>query len=82
MLGENEVLDQYVRSLKKHVRGRGMKPLAKLLNLKRTYPEDAFGKALEQALQYNLYDLHRLEGLILKFIAGNYFNLNYEEASW
>jgi hypothetical protein len=27
-------------------------------------------------LQYGLYDLNRLENLILSFVAGDFFNLN------
>ena len=49
--------------------------MQRLLNLKRTYPQDAFIKAIKQAHQYGMYDLNRLEELIIKSVAGNYFNL-------
>ena len=73
------ILDQYVDGLKKRVRGSGHRPLNRLLNLKRTYPADAFIRALKKACQYGMYDLNRLEELIIKSVAGNYFNLKEEE---
>lgn len=76
--GQHEILDQYIDGLKKRVRGSGHRPLNRLLNLKRTYPLDAFIRALKRAHQYGLYDLNRLEELILKSVAGDYFNLRKE----
>ena len=75
----HESINLYVTSLKKHVRGDGIRKLNRLLAFKHTYPLDAFIAAIEQAQRYGLYDLNRLEDLILKFVAGNYFNLNHEE---
>jgi hypothetical protein len=49
--------------------------LRQLLNLKRTYPADALEAAIDQALHYGLYDLGRLERLILERVAGNFFQL-------
>ncbi|MCH8332569.1 hypothetical protein IIC65_01435 [Candidatus Sumerlaeota bacterium] len=77
----DELLERYVKALKKQVRGRGMRPLTKLLTMKRTYPSDAFNKGISQALKYNLMDMNRLENLIIKYVAGDYFNLNNEEKS-
>jgi hypothetical protein len=72
-------LDSYVSSLKKHVRGDGVRKLNRLLVLKHTYPFDAFIGAVRQANHYGLYDINRLEELIIKFVAGNYFNLSCED---
>lgn len=72
-------LDQYVAGLKKRNRGIGRRKLKTLLDLKRTYPPDAFRKAIEQALHYGLYDLVRLENLILTFVAGDFFDLIPDE---
>ena len=44
--------------------------------MKRTYPAGPFIAAIEQALQYGLFDLGRLEDLILKRVAGDFFALN------
>lgn len=75
----HEIIDTYISSLKKHVRGCGVRQLNHLLRLKRTYPFDALISAIQQAQHYGLYDLHRLEELIIKFVAGNYFNLIDED---
>ena len=61
------------------MRGRGMRAINKLLDLKHTYPQDAFIQAVKQAHKYGLYDLNRLEELTIKLVAGNYFNLQEEE---
>ena len=75
----HEVLDAYISELKKHVRGHGIRKLNRLLALKHTYPFDAFIGAIQQAQHYGLYDLNRVEELIIKWVAGNYFNLTSEE---
>ncbi|MCP4114279.1 MAG: transposase [Desulfobacteraceae bacterium] len=75
LLGESEMLDNYVLELKKRSHGRGMVKLRRLLELKRTYPKQAFYKAVKRALEYGLYDLARLEKIILTLIAGEYFKL-------
>lgn len=72
-------MDSYTKELKKRSRGCGIRPLNRLLNLKRSYPAEALHQALKQAYQYGLYDLNRLEDLIIKFVAGNYFNLQTGE---
>lgn len=73
--GHSPLLDQYMSALKKHAKGSGHRQLNRLLNLKRMYPTDAFLSALKKADHYGLYDLNRLESLIIKSVAGNYFNL-------
>ena len=68
-------LASYIKKLKPQVRGNGMRALNKLLYLKRTYPKDAVIHAVSKADKYGMYDLNRLEELIIKSVAGNYFNL-------
>ena len=77
--GHSPLLDQYVQALKTHSRGRGVRKMRQLLDLKRTYPEDAFEKALQDALHYGLYDLSRLEQMILSYVAGDFFKIEDEE---
>lgn len=77
--GQQEWLDQYVKELKRRSRGRAVKQLHRLLDLKRTYPPAAFEKALVEALRYGLYDLIRLEQLILSHVAGDFFTIEEEE---
>jgi len=73
--GQDARLDRYVGALKQHAHGRALRQLRRLLELKRTYPTVAFLAALEQALHYGLFDLGRLEILILKQVAGDFFDL-------
>jgi len=77
--GKDNVLDEYVTELKKRSRGRGQRKMRRLLELKRTYPEDVFRKVLKEALHYGLYDLHRLEEMILSRVAGEFFKIDDEE---
>jgi hypothetical protein len=49
--------------------------LRRLLELKRSYPAEPFLAAIEQALRYGLFDLARLERLILERVAGDFFDL-------
>ena len=75
LVGRQPILDQYVAELKKRSPGRGVAKLKRLLTLKRTYPPEPFLAALEQATHYGLYDLNRLEALILKQVSGTFFDL-------
>ena len=79
LLGRSQTLEHYVAGIKKSCYGSGRRKLQKLLELQRTYPADAFDKAVKTALHYGLYDLPRVENLILSFVAGDFFNLNQED---
>jgi len=50
--------------------------LKRLLGFKMTYPAAPFLVAVEQAAHYGFYDLNRLEALILKQVAGSFFDLD------
>jgi hypothetical protein len=69
------VLRDYVAALVAHAPGRGLPRLKRLLALKRTYPAEPFLAAVTQALAYGLYDLNRLESLILRQVRGDFFQL-------
>jgi hypothetical protein len=77
--GHHPSLDRYVAALKQRSNGRGRRALRRLIGLKRTYPSGPFIAAIEQALQYGLFDLGRLEALILKQVAGDFFALDAGE---
>ena len=79
LIGDDERLGRYVAALKDHAPGRGVRVLRRLLELKRTYPRSAFLSAIDTALTYGLYDLNRLESLILKRVAGDFFALDEPE---
>jgi transposase len=78
LTGRDPRLDAYVAALKKRAPGRGVSKLRRLLELKRTYPAEPFLAAIEQALRYGLFDLARLERLILERVAGDFFDLEEE----
>jgi len=73
-------LTAYARALKQRGQGRGLRALRRLIDLQRTYPADAFLAAIRQATHYGLYDLGRLEKLILQHVAGNFFALGDDDA--
>ena len=74
--GQDPLLDHYVAALKQRSPGRGASKLRRLLALQRTYPAGPFLAAVEQALQYGLFDLARLERLILERVADDFFHLD------
>jgi len=76
--GEHAALDAYVTALAAHLNGRGTRALNRLLQLKRSYPPLPFLAAVEQALKYGLFDLARLETLVLRHVAGDFFALDHE----
>ncbi len=61
---------------KRRAPGRGVAKLRHLLELKQSYPAEPFLGAIEQALRYGLFDLTRLERLILERVAGDFFDLD------
>jgi hypothetical protein len=78
--GYHPSLDRYVAALRQRGgNGWGRRALRRLIGMKRTYPAGPFIAAIEQALQYGLFDLGRLETLILKQVAGEFFALDAED---
>ena len=75
LTGHDEDLDRYVAELKKRAGGRGMVKLRQLLELRRSYPASPFIKAIRAALTFGLYDLARLEKMILKNTSGDFFEI-------
>lgn len=67
----------YLALLKKHVGGR-RNPLRRLLSMVRDYPREPFMAAVVSAEQYGLFDLDRLERMVLRQIAHDYFILPVE----
>jgi hypothetical protein len=74
--GHHPSLDRYAAALKQHSNGWGRRALRRLIGLKRTYPAGPFIAAIELALHYGMFDLGRLEALILKQVAGEFFALD------
>jgi transposase len=74
--GHHPSLDRYAEALRLRVGRGGRRALRRLIELQRTYPPGPFIAAVEQALHYGLFDLGRLQDLILKHVAGDFFALN------
>ena len=70
-----DVLVRYVNALIQHTPSRGGHRLKRLLDYQRTYPQESFLAAVAQAEHYGLYDMHRLETLILASVRGAFFPL-------
>jgi hypothetical protein len=65
----------YVAALKQKGRKVVALALRQLLRLLQEYPREPFLAAVRQAAQYGLYDLDRLERMILRRVARDYFLL-------
>jgi len=78
LLRDTPELQAYARALKQRGRGRGVRALRRLIEIQRTYPKEPFLAAVRQAAHFGLYDLGRLEKLILRHVAGNFFALNLD----
>lgn len=69
-----EIAD-YVKDLKKHGRKQPHLALRQLLQMTREYPEEPLLQAIQTAHHYGLYDLDRVETIVLRAIATDYFLL-------
>jgi hypothetical protein len=67
----------YLTAFKQHIGARRV-PLRKLLGMLQEYPREAFLSALGEAERYGLFDLNRLEKMVLRQIAADYFVLSLE----
>jgi hypothetical protein len=66
---------EYVTALKQKGRKVVALALRQLLRLLKEYPREPFLAAVSEAAQYGLYDLDRLERMILRRVARDYFLL-------
>lgn len=65
----------YLEALKQHYSGRATLPLRRLLRLVEDYPHTPLLEAIATAAQYGLFDLERVENLILRKLAREYFQI-------
>jgi len=70
---------EYVASLKKRTRKVLALALRQLLRMVRDYPREPLLSAVREASQYGLYDLDRLERMILRRVAREYFLLEMND---
>lgn len=65
----------YVENLKRRGRKQVTLLLRQLLRMQRDYPCEAFLGAIEEAERYGLYDLDRVERMVLRRVRSEYFRL-------
>jgi transposase len=63
----------YLAALKKRAPGRGTTALRRLLRMLREYPRGPFLDAVRAAEKYGLFDLDRLERMVLRGVAKDFF---------
>lgn len=72
-------ISSYLSVLKKNGHKAPRLLLRRLLRMAREYPHEALLPALEDAVHYGLYDLDRLERMVLKRIQNEYFRLRQDD---
>ena len=73
-------LDTYVAELKKRASGRGTLALRRLWSIVRDYPHDAVLVAVRVAEHYRMFELDRLERMVLRNLGDdNFFNFDEPE---
>jgi len=68
-------LATYAATLAQHASGRGVRVLQRLLRMVREYPRQPLLNAIGEAEKFGLYDLDRIERMILRRIGRDYFLL-------
>jgi hypothetical protein len=69
------VLAGYVAAIRSRHPGRMLRMLRRLQTMVRDYPREPLLAAVGTALEYGLFDLERLDRMVLRHIARNYFVL-------
>jgi hypothetical protein len=69
----------YVAAIKKHGRKQSTLALRQLLRMVQEYPRQPLLAAFAEASQYGLYDLDRVERMVLRRVAHDYFRLDPDE---
>ena len=69
-------LGPYIKDLKSKAKKQTTLALRQLLRMAREYPREPLRGAVQRAHHYGLYDLDRVESLLLRLIAEEYFQLD------
>jgi transposase len=72
-------ISEYIRELKQRGRKQPTLALRQLVRLVKEYPRQPLLAAITEAAHYGLYDLDRVERMVLKRVAHNYFLLDGED---
>ena len=70
---------EYVRALKRNGKKQPTLAFRQLLRMAREYPRKPFLKAVAEAAHYGLYELDRVERMVIRRIAGEYFRLGEDD---
>lgn len=73
LLHLGEPVASYVQELKRRGRGRTPQLLRRLFSFSRDYPHNAFLEAIQSASHYGMYELERLEKMILRSLVADFF---------
>jgi hypothetical protein len=79
LIGAAPEIAPYIEALKQKGRKTVTLALRQLLRLLREYPREPFLAAVAEAARYGLYDLDRLERMILRRVARDYFLIGEKE---
>lgn len=69
-------LNEMADALKKRFKNKVARHIRKLHKMYFDYPLEPLCKAISEALKYNLFDLVRIEKMVLKNIAGDFFQIS------
>jgi len=72
---DSPVMARMVDALHRRLGGRAARHIRRLHRLWVDYPDEPLRAALALALEHGLLDLDRIEALVLKHVAGNFFRL-------
>jgi transposase len=72
-------LAPYIEALKAKGKKQMTLALRQLLRMVREYPKEPLQAAIERAYHYGLYDLDRVESLLIRLVADEYFQLNPDD---
>jgi hypothetical protein len=79
MRGVDPVLGRLVDAFKKRDGGRAMKSVRRLYRMYLDYPTDVLLRVARDVEPYGLFDLARIEKLVLTHIAGDFFRLPIDD---
>jgi hypothetical protein len=69
----------YVSELKRRSAGRGTLALRRLLRMVNDYPREPLVAAIRAASQYGLFDLERVERLVLRHVVRDFFKIGEDD---
>jgi hypothetical protein len=72
-------LTEYLHALKKNGKKQITLALRQLLRMAREYPREPFLAAVAEAARFGLYELNRVERMVIRRIASDYFRLGGED---